>query len=155
MKRLGVALVVGLLSTQAQAHHHSQTHHHFRHVPHARHSRHRLPHAALTRPAVFLGRLAAGHFSSDARPVAWCGWYMRHLMGVTDAAYNLARNWTRFGRDAHGPGVGVVVVFPHHVGLIVGHGRGGLWVVKSGNDGHAIRERERSLAGAIAFRSPT
>jgi len=25
-------------------------------------------------------------------------------------------------------------------------------VVKSGNDGHAVRERPRSIAGAIAFR---
>jgi hypothetical protein len=28
----------------------------------------------------------------------------------------------------------------------------GHWIVRSGNDGHAVRTRPRSLAGAIAFR---
>ena len=76
-------------------------------------------------------------------------------MGVKDAAYNLARNWTRYGHNAGGPHIGVVVVWSHHVGIIVGRGSRGLWIVKSGNDGHRVRERERSLAGAIAFRDPT
>ena len=141
MKRLALTLAIGLLTTQAHAHH---GHHH--------HKFHRAGHFhRLTRTAHVRHERRAVHFS-DSRPVAWCGWYMRHLMGVTDAAYNLARNWAGWGRDAGGPGPGVVVVWPHHVGLIVGHGRGGLWVVKSGNDGHAVRERPRSLAGAIAFR---
>jgi hypothetical protein len=38
-----------------------------------------------------------------------------------------------------------------HVGKIVGH-ENGQWIVQSGNDGHAVRTRPRSLAGAIAFR---
>jgi len=46
-----------------------------------------------------------------------------------------------------------VVVWPHHVGLIVGYAGGGRWIVKSGNDGHAARARAQSLAGAIALRS--
>ena len=37
------------------------------------------------------------------------------------------------------------------VGKIVAH-ENGQWVVQSGNDGHAVRTRPRSLAGAIAFR---
>jgi hypothetical protein len=28
------------------------------------------------------------------------------------------------------------------------------WIVKSGNDGHKVKEREWSLRGAIALRSP-
>ena len=86
----------------------------------------------------------------DGRPSAWCGWWMRQALGVADRAYNLAANWAHWGRAAS-PSVGVVVVWRHHVGRIVG-GSPGHWVVESGNDGHAVRRRERSVAGAIAFR---
>lgn len=85
-----------------------------------------------------------------ARPAAWCGWYMRKLLGVADPSYNLARNWAHWGH-AGAPGVGAVVVWAHHVGKIVGRA-GGEWVIQSGNDGHAVRTRPRSIAGAIAFR---
>ena len=64
----------------------------------------------------------------------------------------LARNWASVGRSAGGPRVGAVVVWRHHVGIITGRA-GGKWIVKSGNDGHAVRERPRSIAGAIAFRA--
>jgi hypothetical protein len=89
---------------------------------------------------------------SGGRPAAWCGWYARGLVGQDPGpAYNLARNWARWGRPAN-PGPGVMVVWPHHVGMITGRTADGEWIVKSGNDGHAVRERPRSLAGAIAFR---
>jgi hypothetical protein len=85
------------------------------------------------------------------RPAAWCGWEMRQLVSADPGPeYNLARNWARWGRS--GPaGVGAIVVWPHHVGKIVGQ-EGGEWVIKSGNDGHALRTRPRSIAGAIAIR---
>lgn len=89
------------------------------------------------------------HFA-DGRPRAWCGFYMRHLMGVADRSFNLARNWTHYGRPAS-PQIGAIVVWPHHVGKIVG-GSPGAWQILSGNDGHAVRTRVRSVAGAIAFR---
>lgn len=63
----------------------------------------------------------------------------------------LARNWASVGHNAGRPGIGVVVVWRHHVGIITGRA-GAKWVIKSGNDGHAVRERPRSIAGAIAFR---
>lgn len=66
--------------------------------------------------------------------------------------YNLARAWARYGSNAGGPTVGAIVVWRHHVGKIVGH-ENGQWIVQSGNDGHAVRTRPRSLAGAIAFRN--
>lgn len=91
--------------------------------------------------------------SGDPRPRAWCGWWMRQHLGVSDRAGNLARWWARFGTNAHGPAVGALVVWRHHVGIITGRAPSG-WIVKSGNDGHAVRERERSLRGAIAFRWP-
>jgi hypothetical protein len=85
------------------------------------------------------------------RPAAWCGWEMRQLVGSDPgASYNLARNWAHWGRS--GPvGVGAVVVWPHHVGKIVGQ-ENGQWLIESGNDGHAVRTRARSLAGVIAVR---
>jgi hypothetical protein len=91
------------------------------------------------------------HGGYGGRPAAWCGWEMRHLVsGDPGPAYNLARNWARWGRA--GPaGVGAVVVWSHHVGKIVGQ-EGGMWVIESGNDGHRLRTRPRSIAGAIAIR---
>lgn len=90
----------------------------------------------------------------DPRPHAWCGWWMRHHLGVADRSYNLARNWAHYGMPASGPGIGTIVVWRGHVGIITGRTETG-WVVKSGNDDHAVRERERSLRGVIAYRLPT
>lgn len=88
--------------------------------------------------------------SVGPRPGKWCGWYMRTLFGG-GPEYNLARNWAKRGTPT-GPQVGAVVVWPHHVGLITGKDANGRWIVKSGNDSNAVRERPRSVAGAIAFR---
>lgn len=78
---------------------------------------------------------------------------MRHHLGVSDRSFNLARSWASYGTRASGPAVGTLVVWRHHVGIITG-GSSGAWVVKSGNDGRAVRERVRSVVGAIAFRWP-
>lgn len=124
----GVALLCACAST-AEA----RTHHH-----HHRYSAHRVRHYS--------------HRSYAGRPAAWCGWYMRTQVGQDPGPqYNLARAWARYGVNAGGPSVGTIVVWRHHVGKIVGR-ENGQWVVRSGNDGHAIRTRARSLAGAIAFR---
>jgi hypothetical protein len=86
------------------------------------------------------------------RPRAWCGWYMRSQVGSDPGpAFNLARSWARYGTNAGGPSVGAIVVWRHHVGKIVGQ-ENGQWIVQSGNDGHAVRTRPRSVANAIAFR---
>lgn len=89
----------------------------------------------------------------DGRPARWCGWYMRTQHGG-GPEFNLARNWAHFGTRALGPSIGVIVVWWHHVGEIVGKDRAGHWLVRSGNDGHAVRTRARSLSGAIAYRWP-
>jgi hypothetical protein len=89
----------------------------------------------------------------DARPRAWCGWWMRQQLGVNDRRFNLAREWARYGRPAGGPQIGAIVVWHHHVGRITGHD-GKNWIVTSGNDGHAVRTRPRSVAGAV-FRMPS
>lgn len=92
-----------------------------------------------------------GRAGYGPRPSAWCGWEMRHLVSSDPgSSYNLARNWAHWGHA--GPaGVGAVVVWPHHVGKIVGE-ENGMWVIESGNDGHMLRTRPRSIAGAIAIR---
>jgi hypothetical protein len=88
----------------------------------------------------------------DNRPSAWCGWQMRQWFpGAGGSELNLARNWVNVGR-AVSPQVGAIVVWSHHVGYITGKASDGGWIVKSGNDGHMVRERERSVTGAIAFR---
>jgi hypothetical protein len=95
---------------------------------------------------------ATVHGGRGGRPAAWCGWAMRQLVGGDPGPeYNLARNWARWGH-AGPPGIGAVVVWPHHVGKIVGQ-ENGKWIVQSGNDGGSqMRTRPRSISGAIAFR---
>lgn len=88
----------------------------------------------------------------DGRPNAWCGWQMRQWFGG-GSEYNLARNWAYRGVSVNAQ-VGAVVVWPHHVGYITGYDSSKhLWIVKSGNDGHRVRERPRSINAAIAIRS--
>lgn len=116
-------------------------------LAHASPARHRLQPA--TGFARGLGEGLAHVLGIGQRPRAWCGWQMRQWLGG-GPELNLARNWARVGQPS-GAQVGAVVVWPHHVGLITGRA-GNQWIVKSGNDGHRVRERPRSVAGAIAFR---
>ena len=96
-----------------------------------------------------------GRFNAGPKPGRWCGWWMRTQFGG-GAEYNLARNWAKRGRPAGGPGVGVVVVWRGHVGIITGKAANGQWIVKSGNDSNRVRERARSLkhrtGNPIAYR---
>jgi len=147
MRHILIAALLVVLATPASAH--------GRH--HARHHAHRSHHHYVVVAHNFAEGLGAGllHMLNSAhagpRPAAWCGWAMRQLVSSDPgSSYNLARNWARWGHP--GPvGIGAVVVWPHHVGKIVGQ-QNGQWVVESGNDGHALRSRARSIAGAIAIR---
>ncbi len=160
-------------SAEARTHHHQYRHYaqrHFRHF--ARHD-YRQPvegfgssnfafgfgnsnfgNSNYQQPSY--GRSSYSSYKSarvGGRPAAWCGWYMRSKVGADPGPeYNLARSWAHYGSNAGGPSVGAIVVWPHHVGKIVGQ-ENGQWIVESGNDGHAVRTRPRSLAGAIAFRT--
>ena len=93
-------------------------------------------------------RTTAGRYSVGAKPARWCGWWMRTQLGG-GPEYNLARNWANRGRPLNGPRVGAVVVWSHHVGMITGRTEAGQWIVKSGNDDGRVRERPRSVAGAV------
>ena len=99
-------------------------------------------------------RTASNHRSTsrDGRPRSWCGWYMRQRKGVADRSYNLARNWARWGSPSK-PKAGAVVVWRSHVGEIVDYQGGCTATVHSGNDGGAVRTRERNICNAIAFRA--
>ncbi len=92
-------------------------------------------------------RVASYHSGVGARPGRWCGWYMRTQRGG-GPEYNLAWNWRKYGSSS-GPQVGAVVVWRHHVGEITGRASNGQWIVRSGNDGGRVRERARSVSGAI------
>lgn len=93
------------------------------------------------------------------RPPAWCGWWMRcHVPIDPGKAFDVALEWAKYGRWSPGPCVGCIVVWNRgkgkgHVGVITRQTETG-WVVKSGNDNHAVRERERPVVNAYAFRIP-
>jgi hypothetical protein len=113
----------------------------------------RSRHYSSSRANHYVQRASLRHGSRTAhagvgpRPSRWCGWWMRTQKGG-GPEYNLAANWRHWGRPS-GPRVGAVVVWSHHVGMITGRTAGGEWIVKSGNDGGAVRERPRSVAGAV------
>lgn len=94
---------------------------------------------------------AIGGKPSHCPARAWCGCYLASHLGMPRRELWLARNWASVGRPAGGPQIGAVVVWRHHVGIITGRS-GSHWIVRSGNDGRRVRERPRSVAGAIAFR---
>ena len=147
-KKLASALVVltgviALSSTSAQA----RGHH--RGVHAARHGAHK--HHAYKHHNGTLAHRRAGRVSHSGRPAAWCGWWLGQHLGISNRNLWLARNWASVGSNAGRPEVGVVVVWRHHVGIITGRDGSG-WIIKSGNDGHTVRERVRSISGAIAFR---
>jgi hypothetical protein len=124
--------------------------HHYRHGAkywHAARSHHRYGYRAHR----FARRNGVRVARSSGRPSAWCGWWLGHHLGMNKRNLWLARNWASVGSNAGGPGIGVVVVWRHHVGVITGRS-GSDWIVKSGNDGNRVRERVRSISGAIAFR---
>ena len=135
--------------------------HHYRHVAYTQVRHYAYAHRDAA-PRYFntassesgYGMSGSGRYQGGrgGRPAAWCGWAMRQLVGSDPGPqYNLARNWARWGH-AGAPGVGAVVVWPHHVGKIVGQ-ENGQWIVQSGNDGgNQMRTRPRSISGAIAFR---
>lgn len=81
------------------------------------------------------------------RPSQWCGWWMRTQKGG-GPEFNIAWNWRNYGVPT-APQVGAVVVWRHHVGILVGQTASGAWIVKSGNDSGAVRSRARSVQGAL------
>ena len=98
-------------------------------------------------PKIKVKATASARAGVGPRPARWCGWWMRTQLGG-GAELNLARNWKGWGRPS-GPKIGAVVVWSSHVGIITGRASSGQWIFKSGNDGGRVRERPRSVAGAL------
>ncbi len=93
----------------------------------------------------------------------WCGCWLATYLGIHDdkqwRELWVARNWATFGRPAEGPAPGVIAIYGRgtggHVGIVTAVSRRpGFVVLKSGNDNNAVRERERSTEGVIAWRIP-
>jgi hypothetical protein len=89
---------------------------------------------------------------SDCYGIPWCGCFMRHLLGVADKSFNLARRWASYGTPASGPAPHVIGVMPHHVFMVLQVISPRQVLAISGNDGHAVRTRVRSIGGVIAWR---
>jgi hypothetical protein len=90
-------------------------------------------------------------FSAGPRPKRWCGWYMR-TQKSGGPEFNLARNWVRYGSPSR-PKPGAVVVWRNHVGIIEQVLDQCTAIVRSGNDGGAVRSRPRNICNAIAVRA--
>jgi hypothetical protein len=111
----------------------------------------RLPSAGggdlAARAAVYLGRNPTGW----AR--AWCGKFLRmivpHDPGPT---FDLARNWSRYGRPS-GPAPGAIGVMPHHVGIVIGRCADGRIHLRSGNHNRRVGDGCYAAGRFIAFRS--
>lgn len=150
-----LALAVTVLvanNAEARRYHQPHRHHATTAKHHSSHHKSRF-HARRAHGARTVHRARHGaRIAARGRPRAWCGWWLGNHLGIADRGLWLARNWAKVGRNAGGPRVGAVVVWRHHVGIITGR-VGNQWIVKSGNDGSRVRERPRSIAGAIAFRA--
>ena len=139
--RYGIIALLLLVFTSpalAKNHHHHHRHYHYHHRHHANVNAEQVAHNAdSSRPG-------------DCRGIPWCGCWLRHHLGVGNKDLNRAIEWRHYGHPsvAH---VGAIVVWSHHVGIISG-GHPGDWIVTSGNDGHAVRSRRRSLNGVVAIR---
>ena len=93
----------------------------------------------------------------------WCGCWLATFLGINDhkqwRELWVARNWATFGKPADGPAPGVIAIYGRgtggHVGIVTAVSRRpGFVILKSGNDNNAVRERERSIEGVIAWRIP-
>lgn len=88
------------------------------------------------------------------KPAKWCGWYMRRILHYGNSSYNMARQWASYGHAARGPRIGAVIVWRHHVGIIVGRSRG-RWIIHQGNHRNrvaTVATSQRRVRQAIAFR---
>jgi hypothetical protein len=98
----------------------------------------------------------AGGRPAACAGIPWCGCWLKLHLGVNVTGLNLNRaiEWARLGSRAPRPAAGVVAVWRHHVGIITENLGGGRIRLLSGNDGNAVRERERSTRGIVAYRYP-
>jgi len=90
-------------------------------------------------------------------PRAWCGcWLSIARFGKSIRHLWYGRNWLDEGQPVSEPSPGVIAIYARGRGAHVGEVRRVISptriVLLSGNDGGAVRERERSTAGIIGYR---
>jgi uncharacterized protein (TIGR02594 family) len=88
---------------------------------------------------------------------AWCAVFANMVLartGYSGTGSAAARSFARYGRAASGPAPGVIAVWPHHVGFVVGAVAPGRIRVISGNHNHRVAESTYATRGVMAFRYP-
>ena len=88
---------------------------------------------------------------------AWCAVFANMVLartGHSGTGSAAARSFARYGRAASGPAPGVIAVWPHHVGFVVGAVAPGRIRVISGNHNHRVAESTYSTRSVMAFRYP-
>jgi uncharacterized protein (TIGR02594 family) len=88
---------------------------------------------------------------------AWCAVFANMILartGYSGTGSAAARSFARYGRPASGPAPGVIAVWPHHVGFVVGAVAPGQIRVISGNHNHRVAEGTYSTRSVMAFRYP-
>ena len=91
------------------------------------------------------------------RARAWCAVFANMILtrtGYRGTGSAAARSFARYGRPASGPAPGVIAVWPHHVGFVVGAVAPGRIRVISGNHNHRVEESTYATRGVMAFRYP-
>jgi uncharacterized protein (TIGR02594 family) len=93
--------------------------------------------------------------TGSSRP--WCAIFANMILartGYRGTGSAAARSFAQYGRPASGPAPGVIAVWPHHVGFVVGLAGPGRIRVVSGNHHHRVDESTYSTRGVMAFRYP-
>jgi len=88
---------------------------------------------------------------------AWCAVFANMVLkrtGFHGTGSAAAVSFARYGRPAAGPAPGVIAVWPHHVGFVVGSDGPGRIRVLSGNHNHRVEESTYSTRSVMAFRYP-
>ena len=87
----------------------------------------------------------------------WCAEFANLVLertGHRGSGSALARSFASYGKPAPGPVPGAIVVFPHHVGFVIGSAGPGRIRIVSGNHGHRVGDGVYSTRRAIAYRYP-
>jgi len=89
--------------------------------------------------------------------IPWCAVFANMILrraGFSGTGSAAARSFAQYGRPASGPAPGVIAVWPHHVGFVVGSAGPGRIRVVSGNHNHRVDESVYATRGVMAFRYP-
>ena len=89
--------------------------------------------------------------------IPWCAVFANMILrraGFSGTGSAAARSFAQYGRPASGPAPGVIAVWPHHVGFVVGSAGPGQIRVVSGNHNHRVDESIYATRSVMAFRYP-